>query len=264
MIHNSSDLKQFTPSFFKSFLQKDFGGAASLIEKYYPLDAYEAAAGSSQLGVMAAISDVITDSDYRCIAYEGLVSASSKNIPVWTYEYIHNNTCAWLDTIAPFQNQPEILNLLGATHTAEIPFVFGNMANQPLPNGTCNATEAEYHLSKQMMSLWTAMADNANPSTDTIQWPRFSESQNTTTPGLIFVNSTLTGQVDFGICKSLWHKIYDLLEENKVGGVNSTTIPTGMVTASPTATPSVSGAEGIVPSIRKTLALGAFLMAAYL
>jgi para-nitrobenzyl esterase len=194
------------------------------------------AGGNTHYGVLYAIAQVITDADYKCVAYEGLVSAARKNIPVWTYQYTHNNTCPWLGTLKQLQGHPEEMALMGATHTAEIPFVFGNMNNQPLPGGTCNATEAEDHLSKQMMSLWTAMAEKANPSTDAIQWPQFTLEKNSSSPGLIFSDSTLSGQVDYEICK-LWTKVYNLIEAQN-GTATATPIhDNGKPTASPSATP---------------------------
>jgi para-nitrobenzyl esterase len=258
-----SNGKSLTPSLYKSFLRNNFGSAAGIIEKYYPLSMFEAlASGNTQYGVLYAISQVITDSDYKCVAYEGLVSAALKNIPAWTYEYTHNNTCPWLGTLKQLQGNPEEMALVGATHTAEIPFVFGNMNNQPLPGGTCNATEAEDNLSKQMMSLWTAMAENADPSTDAIQWPQFTLEKNASSPGLIFADSTLSGQVDYSACK-LWSKVYNLIEaDNSTAMATATATPisgSGKPTASPPATPPTSGAATTVPATGGLLALGALL-----
>lgn len=201
------------------------------------------AGGNTHYGVLYAIAQVMTDSDYKCVAYEGLVSAARNNIPVWTYEYTHNNTCPWLGTLKQLQGHPEEMALVGATHTSEIPFVFGNMNNQPLPGGTCNATEAEDQLSKQMMSLWTAMAENADPSTDAIQWPQFTLEKNASSPGLIFADSTLSGQVDYKSCL-LWNKVYNLIESGN-GTATATATPirgSGKPTATPSATYQTSGA----------------------
>lgn len=207
------------------------------MEKYYPLAQYVAATNSTQLGVLEAIAHIKTDSDFKCVGYEGLLSAARKNIPVWTYEYTHNNTCAWLGSLASLQAYPEALTLEGATHTAEIPFVFGNMDGQPLPGGPCNATEAEYHLSEQMMSLWTAMAKNTDPSTDAIQWPRFSLGRNASTPGLIFANSALSGEIDYSICQQLWSKLYIVLGAENGTATTTPISGSGKPTVSPSATP---------------------------
>ncbi|KAJ5623871.1 hypothetical protein N7510_000180 [Penicillium lagena] len=270
-VKSLTDGKNLTPSLYKNFLRDNFGGAAGLIEKYYPLSMFEAfAGGDTHFGVLYAISQVITDSDYKCVAYEGLVSAARKNIPVWTYEYTHNNTCPWLGTLKQLQGNAEEMALVGATHTAEIPFVFGNMNNQPLPGGTCNATEAEDSLSKQMMSLWTAMAENADPSTDAIQWPRFTLEKNASSPGLIFADSTLSGQVDYKSCL-LWAKVFDLIEGGNgtatatttpsSGGIkptaSATTASTSRVSASNT--PPANGAATTMPATGGLLALGALL-----
>ncbi|CAL5865911.1 uncharacterized protein PFLUO_LOCUS117 [Penicillium psychrofluorescens] len=255
--------KSLTPSLYKGFLRDNFGIAAALIEKYYPLSMFSAlAGGNTELGVLFAIAQVITDSDYKCVAYEGLVSAARNNIPVWTYQYTHNNTCPWLGTLKKLQGHPEEMALEGATHTAEIPFVFGNMNNQPLPGGTCNATEAEDQLSKQMMSLWTAMAANADPSTDAIQWPQFTLESNASSPGLIFANSTLVGQVDYKSCL-LWSKVYNILESgNGTATATATATPirgSGKSTASPSATHLTSGAATTGCATWGVLALGVLL-----
>lgn len=41
-----------------------------------------AATNSTQLGVLEAIAHINTDSDFKCVGYEGLRSAARKNIPV--------------------------------------------------------------------------------------------------------------------------------------------------------------------------------------
>ncbi|KAJ5820467.1 hypothetical protein N7474_006058 [Penicillium riverlandense] len=270
-VKSLSNGKSLTPSLYKSFLRNNFGSAAGIIEKYYPLSMFEAlAGGNAHYGVLYAIAQVITDADYKCVAYEGLVSAALNNIPVWTYEYTHNNTCPWLGTLKQLQGHPEEMALVGATHTAEIPFVFGNMNNQPLPGGTCNATEDEDNLSKQMMSLWTAMAENADPSTDAIHWPQFVLEKNASSPGLIFADSTLPGQVDYKACK-LWSKVYDLIEADNstatatatsTGMATGTATPisgSGKPTASPPATPPANGAATSMPATGGFLALSLLL-----
>lgn len=232
----------FTPSAYKRFLQKNFGPAASMVEKYYNLSSF----GTSPLEIAAAITTVITDADYKCLGYEGLVQSARKNIPTWTYEYSHNNTCAWLSSLSVIPRK--MMSIAGAAHTAEIPFVFGTLDNQPLPNGTCNATAEEYELSQEMMSLWTAMAENANPSTDSIAWPRFTATKNFTTPGLIFEDSARSGTIDYSACE-LWSEVYKML-----GSSNSTT-----ATSSPTASPSPNGA-GALHGTRGFLGLSVLLI----
>lgn len=225
---------------------------ASTVEKYYSLSKF---VSLGKYAVLGAISKVITDSDYMCPGYRGAVATARNNVPTWAYEFTHNTTCAWLDTIV----QSEVSEL-GATHTSEISYVFGNMAFDFPGRNSCNSTAAEYHLSNQMVSLWTAMADNAAPSTDSIQWPRFQPSKNGTSPGLFFTNSTVPGTIDFSACQ-LWDKVNTV-----ISATNSTLSATvsGSAKASGTArttsspTPLINGAGTVLPG--GLLALAAMLL----
>ena len=95
-------------------MREDFGQAASLVEQQYPLSLFESTIGNSPLlgelsaalglnkteaAVIVAMATVITDSTYKCPAYYGAAQATRNNIPVWTYEFTHNSTCTWIDTI---------------------------------------------------------------------------------------------------------------------------------------------------------------------
>lgn len=150
---------------------------------------------------------------------------------------------------------PKALSLEGATHTAGIPFVFGNMDGQPLPGGLCNATGAEYRLSEQMMSLRTAMAKNSDPSTDAIQWPRFSLGRNASSPGMTFANSTLSDEIDYSICQNLWSKLYITLGAKN--GTATTTPASG--SGKPTVTQSAPPNQQHCKSVTTLPSLGSFL-----
>lgn len=97
------------------------------------------------------------------------------------------------------------ISAYGATHTAELPYLFGNLDFDF--NSSCNSTPAEYSLGKQMRKLWTAMAENGNPSTDDVQWPQFEVTKNgSSTPGLVIGNSTVPGLIDYSVCQ-LWSAV---------------------------------------------------------
>ncbi|KAJ5115668.1 hypothetical protein N7456_000016 [Penicillium angulare] len=211
---------------YTTFLQGNFGSAARrLIEKYYPYSLFKAEYGSTELAVLGAISTIITDSTYKCGGYQIAEHAARKNVSAWIYEFTHNSTCSWLNTIP----QDTVTDFY-ACHTAEIPYVFGNLHfNFTNQNETCTATEAEHNLSNQMRSLWTSMAENGNPSTDEIHWPEFELVANGTgIPGLRFGNSSEPASLDFSVCK-MWGQVNTL-----VTAANATT---GM---SPSATHSAS------------------------
>ncbi|KAH8694181.1 Carboxylesterase [Talaromyces proteolyticus] len=251
-----------SPSAYSDFLRKNFGSAASLVGKYYNLSAFEAAIGNASssgvlpisntgLAVLAAMTAIITDSTYRCPAYYGAAQGTRKNIATWTYEFTHNSTCMWLDTI-----DQKYTAYFGAIHTAEIPFVFGNLDNSYLPNGTCNSTATEYQLSEQIMDLWTAVAENADPSTDAIQWPRFQTAKNLSTPGLIFGESAVSGTVDYTGC-DLWDQINaSMMSSNATAtGTPTPSSPTASSTTVPT-----SGAAPILPTTGGLLAFSLAVM----
>jgi para-nitrobenzyl esterase len=261
-----------SPSVYKDFLRKNFGSAASLVGKYYDLSLFEAAiSGSSilkdisalginktEVAVIVAMANVVTDSTYKCPAYYGAAQASAKDIPAWTYEFTHNSTCIWLDTIPQ-----KYVSLFGATHTAEIPFVFGNLDNGYLPNGTCNSTASEYELSKQMRSLWTAMAENADPSIKDLNWPRFqTTAKNLTTPGLIFGEAAGSGLVDYTGC-TLWSEVNAILS---APNATTTPLPSGTPTPSSGISPATStpaftnGAVNVLPTAGSSLAFAVLLM----
>lgn len=156
--------------------------------------------------VIAAMATVITDSTYKCPAYYGAAQATRNNIPAWTYEFTHSPSCTWLDSISQ-----KNVSVFGATHTAEIPFVFGRTNNFYVPNGNCTFTQSEKHLSQQMRSLWSSMAEYADPSIAGLTWPRFQTTgKNLTTPGLIFGDSAVAGKVDYTGC-NLWSQVHDIL-----------------------------------------------------
>lgn len=217
-----------TMASYKTFLRKNFGGAASFVEKAYPLNSYRSATAliaqsygftteeTTELAIGDAMAEIIGDSTFKCPAYQGALVTSGKGIPTWTYQFTHNSTCAWLVSLNGAGEQygwSLLSGIVGPTHTAELPFVFGNLDGQPFGSGTCNSTASEKELSNQMRSLWTAMAENASPSTSAISWPEFS-TQGTDAyvpPGLTFANSTASGNVDYTICET-WLKVFNYLE----------------------------------------------------
>lgn len=235
-------IKSATAADYTSFLHRNWGPAAATIEKNYPLSLFK----SSPIGlVVAAIATIITDSEFKCAGYQGAVQAKRNNIPVWMYEFTHNSTCVWLDTM-----YQEFVSVYGTAHTAEIPYVFGNLhfdfANS---NMTCTGTAAEWKLSNQMKSLWTAMAENGNPSTADIHWPEFQITpKGFGTPGMVFGNSSLPGSIDYHAC-ALWDQVDDLLsnatvvnawEAKALASASASAVSSAVasITIKPTASPS--------------------------
>ena len=161
------------------------------------------------------MSSVITDYAYKCPAHRGALLASQRGVPVYTYAFNHTPSCSWEPSI-PLQ----VLPLLGATHTAEIPFVFGNVDSLPLPNGNCSFNAAEKAISAHLIQAWTAMAATGAPNTSDVQWPLFTVNG---TQG-VNVNATdvFVGMVDYSICEQLWNKIDAGVLQSALNGTNGT------------------------------------------
>lgn len=223
---------------YTTFLQDSFGSAAAFVEEYFPLSAFN----SSPFPAFTAISTVLTDSTYKCSAYRGLNRAVEKNIPVWTYLFSHIPPCSWL-SVLPQQAVP----LVGATHTAELPYVFGNLIGLPAPNGTCNSTSsADVAISEFMIGAWTSMAANGDPSRDGISWPAYGGPLKSL--GINFNNSTSAGAINYTVCE-FWDQVNQMILNSTSSG-NSTGI-------SNTTAPAVqSGAPKIVLDVTIWTVLG--------
>lgn len=195
------------------------------------------------------MTQVITDSTYRCPAWYGAAQATRNNISAWTYEFTHNSTCTWLWTISEDE-----VSYIGGAHTSELPFVFGNLDNSYLPNGTCNSTSAEYRLGAQMMDSWTAMAENADPSTEAVNWPQFQNTKNLSTPGMVFGNSSVAGTISYEYC-DMWIQVNEILSASNAtasgsnGNATSSSVPT-----------MANGATTVLPTTGSFLVLSVMLM----
>ena len=147
---------------------------AKEIEKRYPLSAYNTT-GSTTEAVIAAISDISTISTYTCQSYYVLQAAAAAGTPAYAYRFNHTPSCAWLDFPGDggFFPPKQDAVYVGATHTAEIPYIFGNLNNMPFNLGKCNSTETEYLMGDQLRSSWIAMAATGNPSSSLLNWPQY-------------------------------------------------------------------------------------------
>ncbi|CAG7930658.1 unnamed protein product [Penicillium olsonii] len=257
-------IANLTAADYKNFLRGDWGAAASTIEKYYPFSEFESAVKklglSAGSAVFEAVARVLTDAHFKCPTYESAVASARNGHPVWAYEFTHNSTCAWLDTLTALGDD---VSFIGAAHTAELPFVFGNMNfTYPSKNYTCNSSQAEQSMSKEMISLWTAMAEEGKPSTDAIQWPEFKiTTSGANTPGMIFGNSSTAGPIDFSVCK-LWAQITAKLDgSNTTVAALSPSSSSSKHAASPTSAFS-SGEKATPPSMSLLIFLGTLMMGA--
>jgi carboxylesterase type B len=209
---------------YSSFLTANFGPAASIVAKQYPLTL--PAFNSSKFPAFTAVSTIITQAQFLCPAYQALLKAQSNNIPVYTYLNSHVPSCQWLSSLAP-----PVIPFVGATHTSELPYVFGNGYS----NGNCTFSSQEKVISENLIAAWSAMASNGNPSVQGgLQWPQWNS---TASMGVTIVNATTVGVVDYSPC-AFWDMInnqylnFTSLGTNDTSGnvstVNGTAKPSGV------------------------------------
>ncbi|KAL6717619.1 hypothetical protein ACLMJK_005534 [Lecanora helva] len=197
-----------TPADYTHFLSTNFGPLAPQILKTYPLSTYNSSA-------FTAMATLYTDYSFRCPAYRGLTLAASKGVPAWAYRFSVRPSCPWLSFVPG-----NALLGLGATHTAELPYVFGNTQNLPVPNGTCDLPAAEQDISRQLIAAWTAMAAEGDPNASGLRWPRYTPDDQL---GLVIGNEGIAvGEIDPSLCE-FWEGIYAAqLEEAEKGNGNLT------------------------------------------
>jgi carboxylesterase type B len=185
---------------YSAFLVANFGPEAPLVAKQYNLSL--PAFSSSKFGGFEAISTIITQAQFTCPAYQAMLKAQSNNIPVYTYLNSHSPSCQWSS-----QLNASAIALVGATHTSEIPYVFGNGVGLPLPGGNCNFTAQENAISESLIAAWSAMAATGSPSVQGgLTWPQWNSN---TSLGVNIVNATSVGVMDYSVC-AFWEPIDNL------------------------------------------------------
>jgi len=221
---------EITPAAYSAYLQVNFGPAASLVASQYPLAAFN----NTPYPAFSALVQIIADADFFCPSYAGLTVAAKKGTPVWTYKWEQAPTCPWYSVI-PASVVPDIF---GAAHTAEIPFVFANVDDNPPPNGTCNFTAAEKSLSKEFVGFWSSMASNGNPGSS---WPAFTTNASL---GLNVENGSSAATpsvVDYSIC-AFWNTVATVVLQNGSTSANATSSGNATATSTPHAATYTGGA----------------------
>ena len=183
-----------TQADYYEFLENSFGTLAATVNETYPWSAFVAA---SPVPGFTAMTTVITDYAYKCPAYRALQGAAANGVDAWAYNFNHTPSCAWYSGIPPVA-----LELLGATHTSEIPFVFGWTSGLPKPGGSCNFTTAEVDISNFMVGAWTSMAATGRPANNDV-WPAWSANGS---KGITVSESVAGGSLDYSECE-FWDKI---------------------------------------------------------
>lgn len=204
-----------TATDYDTFLRNMFPDPdiAQRINESYPVSRFN----TSTLPAFDAMAEIVTLMTFRCPTRQFLRNNAAKGTAkVWTYSFNHTLTCPW------FSNIPSVsLPILGSTHTAEIPFVFGGTEGLPRPNGTCNLTDAEKALSARMMGAWDAMAGMGSPGDD---WPEWSEGDSM---GWNVVGDEVqVGSVDYTMC-DFWDGIFEAQAQQAGGGNGSGSVGNG-------------------------------------
>ena len=185
-----------TQADYNEFLENGFGPLAASVNETYPWSAFEAA---SSFPGLAAMSTIITDYSYKCPAYRALQKAAANGIDAWAYNFNHTPSCVWYNGIP---NSAEALALLGATHTSEIPYIFGWTNGLPRPDGSCNFTASEVDISDFMLGAWSNMAANGRPGNSS-QWPVWTANSSI---GITIGESVTAGPLNYSECE-FWDKI---------------------------------------------------------
>ncbi|XP_070593952.1 cholinesterase-like [Erythrolamprus reginae] len=114
----------------------------------------------------SAMSHFYTDRIFSCPLMEAAGNIRKTGSPVYAYLFAHRPSWSiWPEWI-------------GASHSAEVPFVFGSFESVNLINQTY--TEAETRLSRKMMHYWAEFVRNGNPTGSAAtkdEWPLYNATE---------------------------------------------------------------------------------------
>jgi len=204
---------------YDAFLINSFGSLSSRVNDTYSLSKFPKASNETQVPGPAfyAMSTIITLYDYVCTARRGMASGVRNGVSVYGYNFTHTPSCAWSQDI-PAGKQS--LTLLGATHTAEIPFVFGLTKNLPPGGGNCSFTSAEAGISASLLGAWDSMAANGTPASADL-WPAWTSADGYTGNGWVVGTAATVGSLDYQFCE-FWDEIDKEISRMDESRINST------------------------------------------
>lgn len=205
-------------------LQDNFGNYANQVSQLYPLEQYNA----TGFAPFYALSQIVTDAGFKCSSRRALNLTNAANVPAYTYFNSHVPTCSWEQNIAAQE-----LQVLGATHSSELPLVFSQTSSLPPTNGTCSLNEQEVAISNTLTTGWTSMAETGNPGAS---WPKFNVSKGL---GLLIVNETAFGPINYTIC-DIWDKVAAMQLANATMTQPAPANVSGVTGTSASASPSAS------------------------
>jgi para-nitrobenzyl esterase len=150
------ELRNYDLAGMKRVIKANFGSLAPQAEEFYGLT--NGLPGNTDPLYGPPLRQIPTDTKHRC----GAVAETmwrNQNGGRTTYQY---------------QFDPPVAGEAGTKHTAEIPFVFGNL----LSTGTMAGpwTEADRKISNDIQTYWTNFAKTGNPNTSSLnglpEWPK--------------------------------------------------------------------------------------------
>lgn len=167
LTHYGDSLVNITEADYDESLSVSFRPLAETVKETYSWSAFEDA---SPYPGYTAMTTIITESSYKCPNYRALKIAAEKGVDAWAYNFNHTSHCACGFDVP---QSAKVLELLRATHTGEVPYVFGQTHGLPRPAGNCNFTSAEVSISDFMAKMWTSMASDGHPGNSS-QWPAWT------------------------------------------------------------------------------------------
>ena len=213
---------------------------------------------STELPGFYAISTVLTDSYFKYPTYRALTATTRAGSPAWTYLDDHTPSCGWILGLT----SPDILKLLGPTHTSEIPFAFAELTILPLPAGSCSfseqgvqiseaLSEQGVQISEALTSAWTSMAAHGNPNGGIDisggPWPAYNVNES---QGVIIGNNATVGYVNYTVC-AFW---------DIVAAVQNSLVASTTSSSATTASPTKSSAQMAFSETSKIMVITALLV----
>ncbi|KAI8589108.1 Carboxylesterase [Geranomyces variabilis] len=144
----------FTTDDYNKYIAESFGAAlAPKITALYPLSATQTP--------NRAIESIMTDRWFACPSRKALAAVSAAKVPAYSFFFNVTLSCDFIPK--------KSAATLGASHYAEIPFVFDFMNVNP----ACALLRPQKDLARVMGLAWTSMAATGHPASNASQpaWP---------------------------------------------------------------------------------------------